>query len=130
MGLLGLLIFIIAVIVIISLWKIFEKAGVEGWKSLIPFYNMWVLAEIVGKPGWLGLLAVAFAFIPTIGSLLSAIIFFYLYYLLSKSFGKSALFALGLVFLGFIFFPILGFGDAVYQGVPEDDLLNKDKLNE
>ena len=124
----GLLMFAILVIVIISLWKIFEKAGVEGWKSLIPFYNMWVLAEIVGKPGWLGLLAVAFAFIPTIGSLLSAIIFFYLYYLLSKSFGKSALFALGLVFLGFIFFPILGFGDAVYQGPPEDELLNH-KIN-
>jgi hypothetical protein len=35
---------------------------------------------------------------------------------LAKAFGKGTGFALGLVFLGFIFFPILGFGDAQYAG--------------
>jgi hypothetical protein len=33
-----------------------------------------------------------------------------------KSFGKSTGFGIGLVFLGFIFFPMLGFGDATYIG--------------
>lgn len=35
---------------------------------------------------------------------------------LSKSFVKDVGFTLGLFFLGFIFFPILGFGSAKYIG--------------
>jgi len=35
---------------------------------------------------------------------------------LAKSFGQSTGFALGLMFLGFIFYPILGFGSARYLG--------------
>jgi len=35
---------------------------------------------------------------------------------LAKSFGQSAGFGIGLIFLGFIFFPMLGFGSARYLG--------------
>ena len=35
---------------------------------------------------------------------------------LAKSFGKGAGFGIGLLLLGIIFFPILGFGSAQYQG--------------
>jgi hypothetical protein len=35
---------------------------------------------------------------------------------LAKSFGKGAGFGIGLALLGIIFFPILGFGSAQYQG--------------
>jgi hypothetical protein len=35
---------------------------------------------------------------------------------ISKSFGKGIGFAVGLIFLGIIFWPILGFGSAHYQG--------------
>ena len=35
---------------------------------------------------------------------------------IAKSFGKGVGFALGLALLGFIFWPILGFGSAQYQG--------------
>ncbi len=112
-----LIILLIFILMIASMWKIFEKAGREGWKSIIPFYNVWVLAEIVGKPGWLGLLMV----IPYVGLIVAV----YIYYLLAKSFGKGVLFTLGLFFLPFIFFPILGFGDAQYQGPPKDDILGK-----
>lgn len=34
----------------------------------------------------------------------------------AENFGKSAGFGFGLAFLGFIFYPILGFGDAQYRG--------------
>jgi hypothetical protein len=44
---------------------------------------------------------------------------------LAKSFGKGALFTLGLVFLPFIFFPVLAFGDAEYKGLPVDELVEK-----
>ena len=35
---------------------------------------------------------------------------------MAKSFGKGIGFGIGLVFLGIIFLPILGFGSAQYQG--------------
>ena len=35
---------------------------------------------------------------------------------LAKSFGKGTGFTVGLIFLRFVFIPILGFGDAVYSG--------------
>lgn len=34
---------------------------------------------------------------------------------IANAFGKGAGFAVGLIFLPFIFFPILAFGDAEYQ---------------
>ena len=41
-----------SVLVIIGYWKIFAKAGEEGWKSLIPFYNLYIILKISKKPKW------------------------------------------------------------------------------
>lgn len=106
----GLLAFygVLFLIVIISYWKIFEKAGVAGWKAIIPIYNFYVLLKIVGKPGWwLILLIVPIA---------NLVILIWTYNMLSKSFGKDEGFTVGLILLGFIFFPILAFGSAKYVG--------------
>ncbi len=35
-----------AVLQVISQWKLFEKAGEHGWASLIPVYNYFVMAKI------------------------------------------------------------------------------------
>ncbi len=104
------IIFDLAVIVllIISLWKIFEKAGKPGWASIIPFYNFIVLLEIVGKPLWW----IIWLFVP-IANIVVAI---WVTNLLSKSFGKNEGFTLGLLFLSIIFYPILAFGNAKYLG--------------
>lgn len=91
-----------------GLWKIYTKAGKPGWASLIPFYNMIVLLEIVGRPVWWFVMLL----IPCVN-----VVFFLLIYLdLAKSFGKGAGYGLGLFFLSPIFIPMLGFGDAVYEG--------------
>ncbi len=37
---------------IAGLWGIFEKAGVKGWKILIPVYNLFIWVKIVNKPVW------------------------------------------------------------------------------
>jgi signal peptidase I len=37
---------------IIGLWKIFEKAGEQGWKVIIPFYNFYIWLKIIKKPLW------------------------------------------------------------------------------
>ncbi len=98
----------IMVFMIASVWKVFVKAGKPGWAVLIPIYNFIVLIEIVGKPTWwVILLFVTFV---------NYIILIWITNLLSKSFGKDVGFTLGLLFLGFIFYPVLGFGSAEYQG--------------
>lgn len=99
---------IIAVIEIIGIWKIFTKAGKPGWASLIPIYREILLLEIVGKPWWW-----IFLLIFPCTSLIFAI---WMINLLSKSFGQGVGFTLGLIFLGFIFYPLLGFGDYQYIG--------------
>ena len=112
-----IIVLLFIILMMASYWKIFEKAGREGWEGIVPFYNSWVLAEIVGKPGWVGLLTL----IPYLGIVFGI----YLIYLLSKSFGKGGLFTVGLIFLPFIFFPILAFGDAKYIGPPEDNIMER-----
>lgn len=95
------------VVIIASFWKVFEKAGVAGWKSLIPLYNLYLLVTIAGKPWWWFLLL----FVPVV----SLVILVLLHLALATRFGKGPLFGLGLAFLGFIFFPILAFDKSVYQ---------------
>ena len=99
---------IIILVVIISWWKIFEKAGQPGWKAIIPIYNAYVLLKIVGKPGWWLILFL----IPVV----NVVFVIWTYNMLSKSFGKDEAFTVGLVLLGFVFFPVLGFGSAKYLG--------------
>jgi hypothetical protein len=102
-------------LVIGGLWKTFTKAGEPGWACLIPVYNYIVMLRIAGKPWWYLLLM----FIPIVGVIIAIMVTIDL----AKNFGKGTGFGLGLAFLGFIFFPILGFGSAVYEGgetyVPE-----------
>ena len=42
----------LAVLQLIAAWKVFEKAGEKGWKSLIPFYNIYILFRILGIKEW------------------------------------------------------------------------------
>jgi hypothetical protein len=65
-----------------------------------------VLLEIVGRPIWWILLWL----IPIVNIVVAILVIIDL----AKAFGKDVLFALGLVFFGFIFIPILGFGSATY----------------
>ena len=98
---------IIYVIGVIGMWKMFEKAGREGWKSLIPIYNMYVMTEISGQSGWLFLLCL----IPGVGAIIWDII---VAIKLAPAFGKDTGFAIGLILLPFIFYLILGFGKDQY----------------
>lgn len=36
----------------VGLYGMFEKAGIPGWKVLIPFYNFYVWLKIIEKPLW------------------------------------------------------------------------------
>ncbi len=99
---------IVMLFLIASEWKIFTKAGKPGWAILIPIYNIIVFLQIVGRPVWWIILLL----IPVV----NFIIFIILINDLSKSFGKGVGYTLGLLFLGIIFVPLLGFGSAEYVG--------------
>ena len=101
----------IVMLLLVSLWRVYAKAGRPGWASLIPIYNAYVLLQIVGKPGWWLLLL----FIP----IANLIVMILVTVSLAKSFGKGGGFAAGLIVLPFIFYPMLGFGDAKYLGAQE-----------
>lgn len=105
--------FIIYVIMVIGMWKIFEKAGVEGWKAIIPFYNLYVTIVKVAKKEWWYFILF---FIPVVNILVGIKINMEI----AKNFRISSpfIFSLGLSFLPFIFYPILGFGQ--YEYVAED----------
>ncbi|RNL90647.1 signal peptidase I [Sinomicrobium pectinilyticum] len=108
-GLLSMLLYLaIIVLAIAGMWKVFEKAGKPGWAAIVPIYNLIVLIEIVGKPTWWVVLLI----IPCV----NYIALIWLTNLLSKSFGKSEGFTVGLILLPFVFYPVLGFGDAEYEG--------------
>jgi hypothetical protein len=98
----------IIVLLIASEWIIYQKAKKPGWACIVPIYNTIVLLEIVGKPWWWLLLLL----VPVV----NVVILIWIFNLLSKSFGKSEGFTVGLVLLSFVFLPILAFGDAKYKG--------------
>jgi hypothetical protein len=109
MGGIGIILYLaIIVIVIAGFWKVFVKAGQPGWAAIIPIYNLYILLKIVGRPWWWLILCL----IPIV----NLVILIITYNDLSKSFGKTAGFTVGLVLLGFVFIPILGFGAAQYRG--------------
>lgn len=99
---------LILVAIIAGFWKVFVKAGKPGWAAIVPIYNLVVLLEIAGKPLWWIILF----FIPLVNIVMAVIVGI----AVAKAFGKSDGFGIGLGLLGFIFYPILGFGNAQYQG--------------
>lgn len=101
-----LVVMFLVIFMFVALWKIFKKAGQPGWACLVPIYNLVVMLQIVHKPTWW----VFFAFIPIVNIIAGLIIMNEF----AKAFGKRASFTLGLIFLPFIFYPILGFGKSTY----------------
>ncbi|MGI5913945.1 MAG: DUF5684 domain-containing protein [Bacteroidales bacterium] len=98
----------ISVLIIVALWKVYNKAGKPGWAAIIPIYNIWVLLEIIKKPWWWLLLLL----IPIV----NIVILIIMIHNLSLKFGKGVGFTIGMILLPFIFIPILGFGDAKCKG--------------
>ncbi len=97
---------VILITVIAGIWRVFSKAGQPGWGVLIPIYNVYLMCKIAQRPGWWLLLM----FVPIV----NLIIAITLSIGIARNFGKGAGFGLGLAFLGFIFYPILGFSGARY----------------
>lgn len=109
----GVVIYLAIIIVVIAgMWKVFEKANQPGWGILIPIYNIILLLQVAGKPIWWIVLMI----IPIINIIPAVLVPI----AIAKNFGKGAGYGVGLIFLPFIFYPMLGFGKAEYSppGMP------------
>lgn len=123
--------FVVLVLVMVSGWKIFEKAKRPGWGFLVPYHNAVLLLEMAGKPGWwiiVPLYSMFVLWIPLFGLILfvPALIAFLVFYFivaiaLAKSFGKGTGFGVLLALLPWIGLPILGLGKAAYVGPPKPE---------
>jgi hypothetical protein len=93
-------------VIVAGMWKVFEKAGQPGWAAIVPIYNMYVLVVEIAKKDMVWFLLSIFVPFAAIIPMMDV----------AEKFGKDRMYGLGLYFLGFIFFPMLGFSDARYQG--------------
>jgi uncharacterized membrane protein YhaH (DUF805 family) len=107
-GVFMLCILAVAVVTIAGMWKVFTKAGKPGWAAIVPINNYIVMLEITGRPLWWIFLML----IPLINIVIGVVVTIDL----AKSYGKDVGFGIGLLLLGMIFYPILGFGDSRYMG--------------
>ncbi len=97
---------------IVGMWKVFEKAGRPGWESLVPVYNAYVMTIEIAKQE---MIMFVLLFVPIAGIYAHFVVCMEI----AKRFGKEQGFGIGLFFLPFIFFPLLGFSkDAVYDNSP------------
>ena len=125
------------VLCLISRWKVFDKAGIAGWKSLIPIYSDYLLfRELIGSGYFWGyiasaLLAGSCSALVTIGMVSGVMEFLFiitavaactvtiaiqikLAHSLSKSFGHGIGYTFGLIFIEPIMLMILGLGNNRY----------------
>ena len=108
MGMFAMLLWLAVVVLIIaSFWIVFTKAGQPGWACIVPIYNIIILLQIARKPLWWIILML----IPLVNIVIGILVVIEI----AKNFGKSAGFGIGLLFLPFIFYPILAWGDARFQ---------------
>lgn len=105
------IIIIILFVIVISIWKIFTKAGKPGWAAIVPIYNYIVMLEVVKQPTWWIILLI----LPIINWIMAVVIL----HNLSKVFGQGIGFTLGLIFMPFVFLPLLAFGD--YRYIDDND---------
>ncbi len=151
----GILAIVLAIFLLVAGWKIFKKAGEPGWKILIPIYNIYTMFKILGMTNWfwatlatslcsdiainlnamasdgtntansgsfaIMMIVVIIDLVVTIwGSILYSI-------RLSKSFGHGGGYAVGIFFLPYIFWMILGFGSSEYKKIDFDKAKNNKK---
>lgn len=110
---------ILFVLYIVGRWKLFKKAGKNGWEAIIPFYNDWVYVEIAGLNYWWFFLVIATTianiidvdYLSSIASIASLVGLFFCNYNISMKLHKDVAFAILMTIFPFIMMPIIGLSD-------------------
>lgn len=107
-------VYVIMVISLLGTYRLYKKAEQPGWAVMVPIYGTICLLRAGKKPEWWILLF----FIPFVNIIFAVMAV----HAISKAFGKDGGFTVGLIFLPFIFFPLLGFGEEprwIYSIAPD-----------
>lgn len=105
---LGALIAVAAVVFyVISVWKLYTKAGRPGWAILVPFYGWIEFFNIAWGNGAVFL----FMFAPGINILVAILTV----QKLSEAYGHGLGYTLGLFFFPYVFIPVLAFGKSKHM---------------
>lgn len=104
----------------VGLMRLFKKAGIEGWKAWVPFYNTWIFLQLGGQEGW----KMIFSFIPYVG------IISYVFMVISaneinKKLGKDSAFTILFVLLPPVWLLVVGLDSSKWN-----DSLGKTSLAE
>lgn len=99
------------VVKIIGRWKVFEKADIPGWHSLIPLLNQYDIFEMGGIDG----IYILFAFIPLVGPIIYLVYLVKAYIGICKGFGKDNIYAVLFFFFAPIMFIIFGFNEEQFN---------------
>ena len=132
LGFIGFLAIAMLVLILVSLWKIFTKAGEPGWKCLIPIYGSYVQCSFSweGQYYWIYLAAEVVLYLlsaitgrgvsamfSTLASLAGVVYFLIMNIKMAQAFNRSIGFGVGLALLPIVFYPILAFGSSTYGTV-------------
>lgn len=119
---------------LIALFCIFDKAGRTPWLILVPFYGRYVFCHIATGVEWFSILYCLNFFVGIINGNLAILIDLASYIILNinlaKRFGKKSGFAIGLILLPLIFYPILAFDKSKYIPVGQEKNNNDDSDSE
>ena len=99
----------------VGLWKMFEKAGLEGWMGIIPFYRDYKLCEKVMDRPWY-FLRELLVLIPFVGWFLALYYKYQIGKATAQAYGKPEGWAWGYLFLDSVFYCLTGFDDSSYYG--------------
>ena len=105
----GIFYFALIIFMVVVQWKIYVKAGKPGWGCIVPIYNIILKLQIACRPIWW----IFLMFIPLVNIFFAAVILLDI----AKAFGKESIFEAGILFLPFIFFPILAFDSSEYTEI-------------
>ncbi len=106
---------VFAIIALVANYKLYEKAGVEGWKSLIPFYNVYVATVDIAKLDVIWFILLFLAFIPFIGGLVAAVAGINIIYSICRRFTPESDLRIIATILYGIFVFIFAFGNFKYD---------------
>ena len=105
-GVIMIVLLVVALFMAVVRWRLFSKANLPGWGSLVPIYNAYLFFKLAGRPGWIW-----WFLFPPVAAILCVVAQFRI----ARNFGKGEWFAIGMWFLPVIFYPILAFWSAEFH---------------
>jgi hypothetical protein len=117
-----------SLLLVISVWRVFNKAGENGGNVLVPILNFYTTWKISGTSQLFLLLVLGPSFVLTLAakvlstpaelilSLVAAFGYLVISLGVARSFGKGRIFGIGLWLMPFLFYPVLAFSSSDFAG--------------